>query len=108
VNKDATVYTDSDKANNKLNKHYRKQKMVNNFAREYVRDQRHTNGIENCWTLPNRTLKGIYVQVSRKHLNRYLVEKAFGFNTRKEINNERFRRALTHIFGKRLTWDELV
>lgn len=31
----------------------------------------HTNGVENAWSLLNRTYHGTYDKMSTKHLNRY-------------------------------------
>ena len=54
---------------------------VINHAVEYVRDNVHTNGMENYWSLLKRGLNGTYVSVEPFHLFRYLSEQAFRFNT---------------------------
>lgn len=64
--------------------------QVINHSIEYVKDNVHTNGIENFWALLKRTLKGTYVSVEPFHLSRYLAEQTFRFNERKLNDKERF------------------
>jgi len=75
---------------------------------EYVRENVHTNGIENFWSLLKRTIKGTYVSVEPFHLGRYLDEQTFRFNERKTHNQDRFIKMLTSITGKRLKYKELI
>lgn len=42
----------------------------------------HSNGIENFWSQMKRSIGGIYVSVSRKHLNKYVQESTFRYNYR--------------------------
>lgn len=49
-----------------------------------------TNGIECAWSHFKRTITGIYYHVSKKHLQRYVDEFVFRYNTRKCSNYERF------------------
>jgi len=67
-----------------------------------------TNGIENFWLLLKRTIKGTYVSVEPFHLGRYLDEQAFRFNERDDTDAGRFRKVLSSVAGKRLTYDELT
>ena len=77
-------------------------------ATEYVRDNVHTNGIENFWSLLKRGLKGTYISAEPYHLQRYVVEQVFRFNHRKENDGGRFVKALNQIAGCRLTYNELT
>ena len=81
---------------------------VINHAVEYVNGNVHTNGMENFWALLKRCLGGTYVSVEPFHLFRYLDEQAYRFNEREGKDFGRFRRALTRIVGRRLTYDELT
>jgi hypothetical protein len=83
---------------------------VINHAVAYVDGKVHTNGHENFWSLFKRGIHGTYVRVEPFHLFRYLDEETFRFNNRsKEFGDAgRFRLALAHIVGKRLTYDELT
>jgi transposase-like protein len=84
-----------------------------NHVSEYVRGQVHTQGIENFWSLLKRGLRGTYVAVEPFHLDRYLDEQMFRFNTRATKDNpltdaDRLILAVSQIAGKRLTYAELT
>jgi transposase-like protein len=80
-----------------------------NHMEEYVNGRVHTQGIENFWSLLKRTLSGTYVAVEAVHLDRYLDEQTYRFNNRKNMNDGmRFRKALSQVAGKRLTYAELT
>ena len=76
-------------------------------AIRYVEGRVHTNGMENFWSLLKPALNGTYVSVEPFHLHRYLDEQAYRYNERKGKGWERFYRAISRIFGKRLTYHEL-
>jgi transposase-like protein len=86
---------------------------VVNHAREYVKGQVHTQGMENFWALLKRTLRGTYVAVEPFHLDRYLSEQVFRFNNRATKDNplndsDRFVLAMSQVSGHRLTYSELT
>lgn len=56
-----------------------------------------TNGIENAWSLFKRRLKGTYIRVSKKHLQKYVDEFVFRFNTRNFTDSQRFDLLLRNI-----------
>ncbi len=101
----ANLFTDEWKSYRGLDKDYIHE--VINHSIEYVKDNVHTNGIENFWSLLKRTLKGTYVSVEPFHLSKYLDEQVFRFNERKSNDKERFLGVLKAVSGKRLTYDEL-
>lgn len=74
----------------------------------YVKDNVHTNGLENFWCLLKRCFKGTYVSVEPFHLKRYLDEQAFRFNNRSENDGTRFVRAVSGVAGRRLTYQQLL
>jgi len=55
---------------------------VKHSRRQYVNGEIHTNNIENFWSILKRGIVGIYHQLSKKHLDRYLSEFSFRYNTR--------------------------
>jgi len=78
---------------------------------KYVSGQVHTNGLENFWSLLKRCIKGTYVQVTPEHLNAYVAEQVFRFNSRKGLKvteEQRFAKLLTGTTGKRLTYAKLI
>jgi len=100
------VFTDALPSYNGLNKDFVHEAI--NHAECYVRGNVHTNGLENFWSLLKRTLRGTYVSVEPFHLFRYLDEQAFRFNYREGNDVERFLKAVGSIFGKRLTYSQLL
>ena len=77
-----------------------------NHAREYVRGQVHTDGLENFWSL--RSIKGSYVSVDPFHLFRYVDEQVRRFNERKGTDRTRFVSVLADIVGRRITYNDLT
>jgi len=75
---------------------------------EYVSGHITTNGIENFWSLLKRGLHGTYIQVLPEHLHRYVSERVFTYNQRKDSDLGRFNRVLRQAAGRRLTYAELV
>ncbi len=57
-------------------------RKVNHSSDQYVIGGAHTNTIEGFWSLFKRGVIGIYHFVSRKHMQRYLDEFSFRYNTR--------------------------
>lgn len=55
-----------------------------------------TNRIENAWSVFKRTIKGTYIHVSKKYLQRYVDEFVFRFNTRKISKYERIELLLQY------------
>lgn len=74
----------------------------------YVRGKVHTNGLENFWSLLKRSLKGTYVAVAPFHLEKYVDEQAFRYNTRQGNDAARFGAAIEGTIGKRLTYRVLT
>lgn len=100
------VHTDALASYNGLDSDYTHN--VIDHAEEYVRGNVHTNGIENFWSLLKRGLKGTYVSVEPFHLFRYIDEQVFRFNQRKLDDGGRFLTACASIFGRRLTYRQLI
>ncbi|HZY97468.1 MAG TPA: IS1595 family transposase [Candidatus Cybelea sp.] len=82
---------------------------VVNHAHEYVsREGAHVNNLECFWAVLKRTLGGTYIAPRPKHLERYLDEQIFRFNTRDDRDGARFNKALKATDGKRLTYKALT
>jgi transposase-like protein len=79
-----------------------------NHQEEYVRGNVHCNGVENFWSLLQRTLGGTYVCVEPFHLSAYVDEQAFRFNNRKDNDAGRFLKAMAMVPTARLTYKDLT
>ena len=55
-----------------------------------------TNRIENAWSIFKRAIKGTYIHVSKKHMQRYVDEFVYRFNTRKISKNDRIELLLRY------------
>ncbi|CAG8745173.1 14631_t:CDS:2 [Gigaspora margarita] len=85
-------------------------KKVNHSAKpkQYVNGEITTNSIESAWACLKRSIYGIYHQVSKEHLPKYVNEFTFRFNTRKHKVQETVELVLLSSVGKSLTYRELV
>lgn len=106
IEQGAEVFTDQSMIYRNLYEQYVHDSI--NHAIEYVRDNVHTNSIENFWSLLKRTIKGTYVSVSPAHLQKYVEEQTFRYNERETNDQTRFVRLLELISGKRLTYNSLI
>ncbi|HUP62685.1 MAG TPA: IS1595 family transposase [Thermoanaerobaculia bacterium] len=79
-----------------------------NHQEKYVEGNVHCNGVENFWSLLQRTLGGTYVSVEPFHLSAYVDEQAFRFNQRKDNDAGRFLKALAMAPTARLTYKDLI
>jgi transposase-like protein len=100
------VFTDALASYNGLNKDYAHEAI--DHAREYVRGNVHTNGLENFWSLLKRGIRGTYISVEPFHLFRYLDEQAFRFNERESDDAGRFLKGIVGIIGRRLKYAKLI
>lgn len=107
VKNDSTVFTDSASAYKGLRWDF-EHGWTDHKAGQYVNGIIHTNGIEGFWALLKRSIVGTYVSISVKHLNRYIDERAFAYNLREQHDLYRFTAAVANVFGRRLTYKELI
>jgi hypothetical protein len=78
---------------------------VNHSKKEFVIiGDWHTNTAESRSALMKRAVFGTHHSISQAHLQRYLVEWDFKWNTRKATDGERAALALKGIEGKRLMY----
>ena len=83
---------------------------VNHSGGEYVRNGVTTNGIESVWAVMKRGIHGVYHQVSKKHVTRYVDEFAFRLNDGevKRHTLERLDSFVTATIGRRITYARLT
>lgn len=113
VKEGSTIITDEWKAYNVLKWNYNHQK-VNHSAKEWVKkDSRiaykiHTNTIEGFWSHLKRGINGIYIWVSNKHINKYLLEYSYRYNKRALTDFARFENFFEKCERKNLSYEELI
>lgn len=84
-----------------------KHKSIDHSISEYVNGDVHCNSMENFWSHLKRGVTGIYHSVSKKHLQSYIDEYQFRFNTRSFSESFRFDVMLNNI-GSHLTYKQLT
>ena len=102
VDEKSITYTDEARHYTKIEKWHRcSYKAVNHSKGQYVSNEAHTNSIESFWATFKRGYIGVYHQMSKKHLQRYINEFAYRHNNRDSfyINN---------FFGSQLSYQELI
>jgi transposase-like protein len=105
IDKQATIMTDDFKAYRSLGNeftggHYH----VAHGTWEYVRGNVHTNTAESSFALVKRGIMGVYHNVSKKNLHRYLWQFDFIWNNRKMNDGERTAELMRITEGKRLMY----
>ena len=75
---------------------------------EWVRDMAHTNGVESFWSMLKRAHKGVYHQLSAKHLQRYVAEFSGRHNIRELDTLEQMEHVVAGLVGRRLMYRDLV
>lgn len=81
---------------------------VDHSSWEYVRDDVSTNLAESFFAQFKRSLDGTFHNVSREHLNRYMTEFEFRWNTRKVTDQRRVQTMIDGAAGRRLTYRPLT
>lgn len=109
IDKSSTIQTDEAKMYIQLGEKFADHQSVNHVAKEWVRDDAHTNTVEGFYGIFKRGMKGIYQHCDERHLHRYLAEFDFRYSNRVKLgvdDNQRATRALQGISGKRLTYQQ--
>ena len=107
----ATLFTDENRGYVHLGDNYGgeyKHESVRHSAKEYVDGMAHTNGIESFWSMLKRGYHGVYHQMSRKHLQRYVNEFAGRHNLRPMDTITQMESMVNGMDGKRLRYKDLV
>lgn len=103
----STVITDELNAYNGLCKMGYSHEVVNHGSEEYARGGIFTNSIEGFWSHFRRMITGCYHNVSDEHLQSYIDEAVYRWNTRKASQSERFSDMFNKSIGLIVTWNEL-
>ncbi len=101
------IYTDEWPAYKGIADQDTRHETVNHSKEEWVRGDVHTNGMENVWSLLDRSIIGAFHHVSEKHFDKYLDELEWRFNNRD--NDFLFRDTLLKLIAsENLPYQELV
>jgi len=102
VDRNSTIMTDEFLAYKGLNKEFANHQTVSHGTREYVRGNVHVNSAEGYFSLLKRGIIGTYHHISKQHLDQYLNEFNFRYNSRKVNDDLRMILAVEGTKGKRL------
>lgn len=106
IKQNSIVLTDENAVYNEVHRLYG-HFTVKHSAKQYVDWLVSTNGIENFWSHLKRGINGIYHWVSREHLQAYVDEYTYRYNTKDLNTSARFNLILENVAG-RLTYKELT
>jgi len=102
VDKSSTIMTDEFRSYKGLDKEFADHQTVHHGTGEYVRGNAHTNTAEGYFSLLKRGIIGTYHHISQQHLDRYLAEFNFRYNSRKVTDSIRMILAINGVKDKRL------
>ena len=96
---EAPVYT-------RVGREFNGHSSVNHSAKEYVTTGsfKHSNTVENFFSIFKRGIIGTYHHMSEAHLGRYCAEFDLRYNTREMTDGERAAVIVKGMEGKRLTY----
>lgn len=107
VDKSARIMTDENNAYNGIGADFAGgHATVCHSAGQYVNGEACTNTAESVFSLLKRGMYGVYHNVSKRHLHRYLAEFDFRWNHRTVEDGERTVAAIKGSEGKRLMYRE--
>lgn len=107
VEEGATVYTDEHAGYKNLHLYF-DHDFVKHGAREYVRDEVHTNSIESVWALIRRGYYGTHHYMSPKRLHRYMSEFTGRQNARGHAQDVQMAMIVKGLEGRRLPYKALI
>lgn len=105
VDRSATILSDENSAYSGIGAEFDGgHHTVTHSKREYVRGEVHSNTVEGFFSLVKRGLYGVYHNVSKEHLHRYMSEFEFRYNNRHLDDGDRTNAAIKAAEGKRLVY----
>src|ERR1019366_887110 len=99
IKQSATLYTDEYVSYSGMSRIYDHSTVKHNSG-QYVNGRVHTNTIEGFWSLLKRDIFGIYHSTSKKHLQKYVDEFVFRYNSRIATDSYRFNLLLSNKIGR--------
>ncbi len=102
----ATLHTDESKIYSRTKRTFIHE-SVNHSEKEYARGAISTTTIDGFWNLFKRSYKGTYTHLSPAHLERYVKEHTYRYNTRMLTDGQRFTEWFANCHG-RLMYKALI
>lgn len=106
--KGSTVITDEHNAYNGLDKLGYSHAVINHGSDEFVNGSLYTNSIESFWSHFRRMIHGVYHDVSDKHLQNYIDEAVYRWNTKKDEEPLRFSHMFHMSIGLVAKWRQIT
>ena len=103
----STVITDELNAYNGLEAKGYSHYIVNHGAQQFAYGDIFTNSIEGFWSHFRRMISGCYHDVSDEHLQSYINEAVYRWNTRRLSESERFTQMFEKSIGIVRRWSEI-
>ena len=103
----ARLMTDESGIYKRIGKAFGTHETVNHSAKEYSHGDVTTNTVESSFALLKCGLTGVFYSIGEQHLQRYVTEFDFRWNTRQKLgfsDTDRAAIVLKNIGGKRLTY----
>lgn len=104
VDNQARIMTDENSSYRGIGREYASHETVCHSAKEYARGDVNTNTVESSFALVKRGIVGIYHNVSKEHLHRYIWQFDFLWNNRALNDGERMALMIRESEGKRLRY----
>jgi transposase-like protein len=101
------LHTDESPLYTAMGAEFAKHETINHSKGEYARGDVTTNSVEGFFGIFKRGMVGVYQHCGEQHLQRYLNEFSFRYNTRSKLGIEDGERAVIATYsmnGKRLTY----
>lgn len=102
VDRNSTIMTDEFWSYNYLHEEFAGHGRINHSKGEYAKGEIHTNSVEGYFSILKRGIIGTYHHISQQHLDRYLAEFNFRYNTRQVDDAFRMVLAIGRVKDKRL------
>jgi transposase-like protein len=98
------LMTDEWRSYGPVGREFLSHRTVSHGHREYVSGDAYTNTVESYFATFKRGVNGVYHSISRAHMDRYLAEFDFRYNSRAASDSDRTIAALKGAEGKRLKY----
>lgn len=108
IKQDSHVMTDEWTAYKNIGNYFHTHTYVDHAKKQYADEGTTTNAIECFWSHLKRSIIGVYYKTSKRHLQLYLNEMTFRYNTKELRTDKRFEMYLEKTQQKRLTWQSLT